>query len=370
MMKLGNKDFDHSTGGKRLYYTSIFGAIWFMCSFIVRSISSEGVVFNGLIGFICMLVIFFEERKKLKTIQGFKDTSDVKAEQLTYTLSEKDDEGKRVLYFQNNSSYPVVDFCVEGISQSLKKTVGYRINSIVLPNKTVQNRVDNSPDDIEIYKIKFTYLAENNSNVNVEYDLNLDSYKIDSEQQLEKPSKIRKWYNRLVLTWFAFSLLFAFASAVTWANKGNENTILDPAVTNSADVDSSDDGLINTDPDVTIDQIEFDIEGYTYNYYVDSINNCWGEFRYVNNSQYPISNLLVTIMETNTGEKSYLNFYDTNIPGETSPIDKTILAHSVDNSMEPDIEFLEFKYTYQNDVGDYVHVIYDPKLDKYQYRRW
>ena len=79
-MKPANKDFDQSIGEKKLYYISIIGAIWFMYSFITKGMSSSGVVFNGLIGFICMLVIFFGERKRLKAIQGFKDTSDVKAE--------------------------------------------------------------------------------------------------------------------------------------------------------------------------------------------------------------------------------------------------------------------------------------------------
>lgn len=341
-----------------------------MYSFITKGISSDGIVFNGLVGFVCMLVMFFGERKRLKANSGIKSTSDVTIDQLVYTLSDKDDEDKRVLYFQNKSSYPIVDFCVEGISQSLKKGVGYCINSIVLPNKAVQNKIENSPDDIEIYKIKFTYLAENNSNVHVEYDLNLGSRKIDSEFQAKKPSRIRKWYNRLIVTWLVFSVLYAFTGTDTGADKEDETVPFNPALNNTASVDTSDEQPINTDPDVTIDQIKFDNQGYTYNYYIDSVNNCWGEFRYINNSQHPISNLIVTVMETKTGEKTYITFYDTNLPGETSPIDKTILAHSVDNSMEPDIEFLEFKYTYQNDIGDYVHVVYDPKLNEYQYRRW
>lgn len=317
-----------------------------------------------------MLVIFFGERKRLKAIQGFNDTSDVKAEQLTYTLSEKDDEGKRVLYFQNNSSYPVVDFCVEGISQSLKKTVGYRINSIVLPNKTVQNRVDNSPDDIEIYKIKFTYLAENNSNVSVEYDLNLGSYKIDSEHQLKKPSKTRKWYNRLVLTWFALSLFFAFTGAVTGVDKEDETDPFNPALNNTASVDTSDEQQINNEPDVTLEDIELNNDGNSYIYEIDSINNCWGEFRYNNNSKYTITKLQVTSMEKKTGEKFYVTFYDSVLPGESSPVDKTILAHDVDESFEPDLEPLSMAYTYIDDNGNYVHIYVDAKVGGYQYRKW
>lgn len=360
-MKLGNKDFDQSIGEKKLYYISIIGAIWFLYSFIAKGISSSGVVFNGLIGFICMLVVFFGERKRLKAIQGFKDTSDVKEEQLTYTLSEKDDEGKRVLCFQNNSSYPVVDFCVEGISQSLKKTVGYRINSIVLPNKTVQNRVDNSPDDIEIYKIKFTYLAENNSNVSVEYDLNLDSYKINSGYQLKRPSKFRNLYNRLILTWFAFSLLFAFTSTVTGAND-----YVDTSEKSSTSFSIS--NLFHPrEPVVKVTDIPLDTENL--NAALDSELNSWVYMSFINNSDRPIVRYQITMINEQ-GIKSYLKCDQLVSPGESSPTMKGLLYKKMDRNVRESPDFIDIKYTYKNAIGRKIDVIYDPRTKEHRFQHW
>lgn len=369
-MKFGKIASTNSFKEKKFFYISIIGAVWFMYSFITKGISSDGIVFNGLVGFICMLVMFFGERKRLKANSGTKSTSDVTIDQLVYTLSDKDDEDKRVLYFQNKSSYPIVDFCVEGISQSLKKGVGYCINSIVLPNKAVQNKIENSPDDIEIYKIKFTYLAENNSNVYVEYDLNLGSHKIDSEFQAKKPSRIRKWFNRLIVTWLVFSMLYAFTGTDTGADKKDEPVPFNPALNNTASADTSNEQSINNEPDVTLEDIEFNNDGNSCIYNIDSINNCWGEFRYVNNSKYTITKLQLTSMEKKTGEKFYVTFYDSVLPGESSPVDKTILAHDVDESFEPDLETLSLAYTYINDSGEYVHIYLDPKVGGYQYRKW
>lgn len=172
----------------------------------------------------------------------------------------------------------------------------------------------------------------------------------------------------------------SFDMAVTWSDKDRTVSITEkpeppiqketpkpvvqketpkPAASNNGPVSTSRNAFF---PDVRVEQLV----GTDGGNYVDSAGFCWGQLRYINNSAYPVTLFSLTLTDPITGKVSYLTHFGTIMPGEKSPIMKTVLANNVDRSFRPDPRAVELLYRYRSNSGEDIAVVYDFKLNEYR----
>ncbi|HHV37883.1 MAG TPA: hypothetical protein GXX70_00110 [Tepidimicrobium sp.] len=93
----------------------------------------------------------------------------------------------------------------------------------------------------------------------------------------------------------------------------------------------------------------------------DSIGTVYMEATYTNNSEYPITGYSVKILLKDENEATYLDIYDTIMPGETSPKFDTFGPETQDPD---DYEILTLEVTARTEDGNDLYIDYDFKLDE------
>lgn len=96
----------------------------------------------------------------------------------------------------------------------------------------------------------------------------------------------------------------------------------------------------------------------------DLIGNVYMDATYKNNSDKNIVGFNVTVLLKDSNETTYLCSSDTVLPGETSPNFETFGPKTLNRN---DIQFTKYNITIANDDGSKTYLIYDPKLDQYDW---
>lgn len=127
------------------------------------------------------------------------------------------------------------------------------------------------------------------------------------------------------------------------------------------DIDDSDDfgDLVELEePPVKIEEFPQEIKILE----PDSIGTRYMEATFTNNTDYAVTEYVVTFLLKDKNEKTYLTTYDTVMPGETSVKMETFAP---DSGKEEDMELLRYEIMLQDKEGKEYYVEYDVKLDKY-----
>lgn len=96
----------------------------------------------------------------------------------------------------------------------------------------------------------------------------------------------------------------------------------------------------------------------------DIIGNVYMDATYKNNTDKNIVGFNVTVLLKDSNETTYLCSSDTVLPGETSPNFETFGPKTLNRN---DIQFIKYNITIANDDGSKTYLIYDPKLDQYDW---
>lgn len=346
---------------KKLFFIGIFGIFFFTGLIVIKIKSDRYLNFFMVLGLLLMFHLTIKNRGQSN--EG-KSNCDISIDQLPFKIDnlKRDSEISNLNRFSffNNSNYIVTTFYISGSAPSMNMMQDYKIVSTVFPGDGSSSIIENYPKDFRIKRIGYTHLTRNNESVFTEYDLEAKVYKMLNDQESRQKLKIsEKFAVGYLLLYLVFTLIFLN----NYINPSELNSTSNTGyVQNEVLTENENSGI---QPEVTIEDIQFDEE--SSDCYIDSINNCWFTGRFINNSEYPITELIITVVENNTGERSYLIYRDTVLPGEKSPEAKTILAHRVDESFQPEVDTGEMKYTYKKGDGQYIHIKIDTKLGEYKY---
>lgn len=350
---------------KTVFFIGIFGLVFFL--FLMTKTLVTELFFNFwyFIGLILMLILIIKNRTWKLNDKEVMNLIGISVQELPFNIqvqNHDDNEFSRFTY-RNKSKYIVTQFIIEGILINTGKILGYKNTSTVFPGNESTVMIKDYPDDFKIEKIKYEYLDKQNDNISIEYDCKTKQHKILSEDKVFNKRKIG-FFSKFAIIYLGLFLI-GFLLIGLGILKVGDSVYTDNNLPQTSYSEKSKQFSV---PDVTADQFQFvNTEEYDWEYYVDSINNCWGVFRIQNNSSYPLTSVKYTIVEKKTGKRCYLNFNDTILPGEKSAEDKTILGRNVEHSFVPEIDFLEISYTYKNSMDQYVSIKYDVKLNEYKY---
>ena len=111
---------------------------------------------------------------------------------------------------------------------------------------------------------------------------------------------------------------------------------------------------------------DFDINDLAFDLSIVPSNN-WVQISgtYMNNSDYTITQMIVTFTDNTTNNIVYWGTYDTVLPGETSPISEGDSIDNMDTKMES-ITPTKYSIDAKSPDGNNVRITYDVKLDEYR----
>ncbi|MCF6461599.1 hypothetical protein [Clostridium sp. Cult3] len=93
----------------------------------------------------------------------------------------------------------------------------------------------------------------------------------------------------------------------------------------------------------------------------NSIGTVYMEATYTNNSKYPITAYSAKVLLKDINDTTYLDIYDTVMPGETSPKFESFGPETQDPD---DYEILSLEITARTEGGNNLYIEYDFKLDE------